>query len=133
MKILRISILLLAMSIAGCAGFSYKSRMDNFAVTVENYGTAIHWSNFEDAAYYIKDPKKEVDLSDLKNLEQIKVTSYEVKKISVSKEGLKVRQVVQIRYYRTDTLIEKTLTDDQLWEYDEADKRWHIQSLPDFK
>ena len=107
--------------------------MDNFAQTSKSYGTAIHWSNFEEAIYHIKETQKESNPPDVKNLMQIKVTSYEVKKISISKDKLQVRQAVEIKYYRTGTLIERPLTDDQLWEYDETEKRWYIQRLPDFK
>lgn len=70
----------------------------------------------------------------LKKLEKIKVTSYQVIESNMSEDKLRAHQTVEIKYFNTDHLIVKTLIDKQLWEYDAKQKTWFLQSaLPDFK
>jgi hypothetical protein len=70
----------------------------------------------------------------LKKLEKIKITSYKPRERNTSEDTLQANQTVEIKYYNTDYLIVKTIIDKQLWEYDEKQKAWYLESaLPDFK
>lgn len=70
----------------------------------------------------------------LKKLRKTKVTSYELLDREISKDKLLARQSVEIKYYKLDSMIEKTLIDTQVWEYDREEKTWRLQGgLPDFK
>ena len=59
---------------------------------------------------------------DLDKLENVKVSSYEVKKITHRKEQLKVIQSIDLGYYMKDQLKEKTLRYQEVWEYDETER-----------
>ncbi|MGB5620397.1 MAG: hypothetical protein WBM78_26390, partial [Desulfobacterales bacterium] len=62
------------------------------------------------------------------------VTSYSVKKVSVSEDQAEVRQIVEIGYYRVDEVTLKTMREQQVWAYNPVVKRWYLQSgLPPFK
>jgi molybdenum cofactor biosynthesis enzyme len=62
------------------------------------------------------------------------VTSYSVKKVSVSEDQSEVRQTVEIGYYRVDEVTLKTIRDQQVWVYNPIAKRWYLKSgLPLFK
>ncbi len=66
-------------------------------------------------------------------MRKIKVSLYTVRNRDVEKEELRAMQVVEIRYYHIDYMIEKVLIDKQQWEYDASEKKWHLKSgLPDF-
>ncbi len=62
------------------------------------------------------------------------MTSYELISRNISKDKLLARQTVEIKYYNLDSMIEKTLIDAQVWEYNREEKTWLLQNgLPDFK
>ena len=99
-----------------------------------SFKESIRWSDFETANYLRKDALTESNPPDFKKLKNVEVTSYKVKQIIPMNNKSKVRQIVEITYYKTDNMIEKTLIHDQLWEYDDADENWYLKSrLPDFK
>jgi len=127
-------IFLLIMMIAGCANLSSKHQMNMFDQISRAFRSAIRWSDFETANNFIKDSQTESNTPDFRKLKNIKVTLYEVKQIIPVNGKSKVRQIVEINYFKLDEMIEKTLVYDQLWEYDAADKRWYLKGgLPDFK
>ena len=105
--------------------------MNKFAPTAESYTKAIQWSDFEAASFFAKNLKSKPDLDKLKN---IKVISYEVKRITHQREQLKVLQTIALSYYIKDRLKEKSLRYQEVWEYDEMDGSWYLTSgLPAFE
>jgi hypothetical protein len=107
------------------------SKMNKFAPAAESYAKVIQWSDFEAASFYAKSPKSKPDLNKLKN---IKVISYEVKRITHQREQLKVLQSIDLSYYIKDQLKEKSLRYQEVWEYDEMNGSWYLTSgLPEFE
>ena len=105
--------------------------MNKFAPAAESYAKAIQWSDFEAASFFVKNLKSKPNLDQLKN---VKVISYEVKKITHQREKLKVIQTVALSYYIKDRLKEKRLRYREIWEYDEFDGSWYLTSgLPQFE
>ena len=134
MKHLRVAISLLALLIAGCASVPDLVRQTKFGRTVRAYEKAIRWSEFETAEVFLKDTAKEKKPPDLNKLKLIKVIEYEVKETALLKDQSRVLQVAEIQYYRDDSIVVKTVTDHQVWEYDATKKNWYLLSgLPDFK
>ena len=128
------TIFLLIMLAAGCSSFSNMKQMNMFDEVTASFKYSIIWSDFAAANHFRKDALTESNPPDFKKLKNVKVTSYEVRQIIPMGNKLKVRQIVEINYYKTDNMIEKTLSHDQLWEYDAADKIWYLKSrFPDFK
>lgn len=131
---LKLSISLLVLTLVGCLTVTEIkdfSKMNKFAPTAESYAKAIQWSDFEAASFFAKSLKSKPDLDKLKN---VKVTSYEVKRITHQREQLKVLQTIDLSYYIKDQLREKSLRYQEVWEYDEIDGSWYLTSgLPEFQ
>ena len=85
MTIKKLSIPVLIFALVGCLTVKEIkdfSKMNKFAPVAESYAKVIQWSDFEAASFYAKNPKSKPDLDKLKN---IKVISYEVKRITHQK------------------------------------------------
>jgi hypothetical protein len=68
------------------------------------------------------------------DLKHIRVVSYTLKKVNASEDGAKVAQEVEVEYYRSDSMLQKTARDHQQWEYHPDANRWVLTSgLPLFK
>ena len=134
MNKLMLTIFLLIMLVAGCPNLSNVKQMNMFDQVTWSFKDSIRWSDFEAANQLRKDAQTESNPPDFKKLKNVRVTSYDVKQIIPMDNKLKIRQIVEINYYKTDNMIEKTLTYDQLWEYDAKNENWSLKSrLPDFK
>jgi len=134
MNKLMLKIFLLIMLVAGCANLSNVKQMNMFDQVAWSFKDSMRWSDFEAANQLRKDALTESNPPDFNKLKNVRVTSYAVKQIIPMDNKLKVRQIVEISYYKTDNMIEKTLIHDQLWEYDTANESWSLKSrLPDFK
>lgn len=96
------------------------------------YGAAIRWSLFKRARDYLADPYRQPFDWDL--LQQIQVTSYQPIFRDLFPSGKYATQTVEIRYLTGGGVVERTLTDEQRWRFDEARDRWLLDSgLPKFK
>ena len=119
---------------AGCAAYSDMKKQDDFSETSKSYEKMIFWSNYDTADSFRDPQERETHPADIDELKNIKVTSYSVKKVSVSEDQAEVRQIVEIGYYRVDQVTLKTMRDQQVWAYNPTVKRWYLQSgLPLFK
>jgi hypothetical protein len=119
---------------AGCAAYLDMKKQDDFNETSKSYEKMIFWSNYDTADSFRDPQERETHPADLDELKNIKVTSYSVKKVSVSEDQAEVRQFVEIGYYRVDEVTLKTMRDQQVWAYNPIAKRWYLQSgLPLFK
>ena len=97
---------------------------------LNGYGGAIRWSLFKRAMEYFASPPT----PDWQALKKVKVTSYQPIFRDALADGKVVLQSVEIRYLPADSVVEKTLTDEQRWHYDEAKGRWLLETgLPQFK
>jgi sensor c-di-GMP phosphodiesterase-like protein len=119
---------------AGCAAYSDMKKQDDFSETSKSYEKMIFWSNYDTADSFRDPQERETHPADIDELKNIKVTSYSVKKVSVSEDQAEVRQTVEIGYYRVDEVTLKTMRDQQVWVYNPIAKRWYLQSgLPLFE
>ena len=131
---LGLSVFLLVVLIAGCAGGLYLPQQQKFERISSAYEKVIRWSHFDEAVLYLNDTAREKNPPDLKKLKHIKVVEYVVKRTTLVKDKSQVFQIAEIQYYRDDSNVVKTITDNQLWEYDTTLKNWYLLSgLPDFE
>jgi len=85
---------------AGCAAYSDMKKQDDFSETTKSYEKMIFWSNYDTADSFRDPQERETHPADIDELKNIKVTSYSVKKVTVSEDQAEVRQIVEIGYYR---------------------------------
>jgi len=120
--------------ITGCASLSEVKQEELFETASFSYEQALVFGKYEAAHSFTKVAAQEEHVTDLKRLKKIKVTAYELIALKVSKDRNIVNQRVEIRYYYLDSMVEKTIIDNQLWRYEPEETIWYLESgLPDFK
>jgi hypothetical protein len=120
--------------IVGCTSLQGKSRLAQFEDISSVYGHSIRWGDYDVAKSFRKKQETDYEAWNIDKLNKIRVTSYELLNRNSSEDRLRVHQAVKIRYFSADQMIEKTLIDRQLWEYDDTERSWYLQSgLPDFR
>ncbi len=126
---------LCVLSIVGCTSLQGKYRLAQFEDISSAYGQAIRWGDYDVANGFRKKQETDREAWNVDKIDKIRVTSYELLNSNPSEEDkLRVHQAVKIRYFNAHQMIEKTLIDRQLWEYDDTEKAWYLQSgLPDFR
>jgi hypothetical protein len=136
MKTLRLlAVLLLALSLGlGAAGCG-RVKEDKMAAALYNatkgYRESIRWGYFDAAAGFIAPDKRE-DL-DVKTLENVRVTGYEVIQPAVITPQETAVQLVRIEYVLEDEQRLKSLMDRQEWRWDKDSTNWWLYTgLPKF-
>ena len=130
------SICIFVLILVGCTKIEDMKKMDRFEVTTRAYTHSIRWSEFEDAALFLKaeEEEEESNSPDPEFMKLIRVTDYTIKKTAVSEDQTKVFQIVDISYYRNDRMVVKTIREKELWEWSEEKSEWELSSgLPKFK
>lgn len=130
----RITAVLFSLALlGGCAGIGDAYRFDEFEKTARAYGRLIRWSDFERAVVFLK-LDASTSLPDLERLKQFQVTSYDALDSRYAEDKKTITQVVKIEYLVRSRMAERTLTDQQVWEYSKTHERWVLTSgFPDFK
>lgn len=113
---------------AGCASISAQQQISELEESTQRYENAIRWGYFEIAESFRKRGDADKQPMDLIKLREFKVTSYEVLGRTMSKDKTQAEQTVEIKFYNINNMIEKTVVNNQLWEYDHAAKKWYILS-----
>lgn len=120
--------------LVGCASVQGAFRVAKFDEVSSTYEKAIRWKRYDVAKGFIKGREPEHKEPTLEALNKIRVTSYKVLNRGISEDNLRVEQTVRIAYHSTDQPTERSLVDTQLWEYDETQETWYLESgLPDFR
>lgn len=128
----------LSLTLALCLGLAAcvtsGARQDELQVTVRSYENVMRWGKIP-AAYDFLRP----DLADQgpvpAGLEEIKVTGYDRLTALIPADGEKKRFRVSatIRYVHLDRQVERSLTDQQVWEWDdELERWWRANPIPAF-
>jgi hypothetical protein len=118
---------------ASCAstGKLDKSRGE----TLQQYENIIRWSQWDGAVNFIAPEFLEehpISRLDLERLRLFRVTAYIIRSTQVYDEGMTMTQVVEIRLFHKTQAVERSVTDEQLWRYDNDTERWLLHSgLPD--
>ncbi len=128
-----LALLFVAILLAGCQTLEIKNRQASLEKALRAHATAIRWSYIHQA-YSLLKPERIKQIEIPQGLENIKVTRYEILEPAINNpKSSTATQVVFISYVEKDRQQEKTLTDYQLWEYDQKADRWYlISDIPTF-
>ena len=127
---LSILMLLTVLVMFGCA--STPEELENLDIATRSYERFIRWGEFDRAKqFHIKDPVLE-DL-ERRRLKFYRITGYNI--IHHQNPDLKSAYiVVEIKYYKNERPVIKSITVKQKWEYDEKKKIWSITTpFPNFR
>ena len=117
--------------LAGCSTIQNRKKGIALDHTLANYRTAMRWGHWESLLSF-RDPKAP-ELPEL-DLDNIRVSGYEIRQPPVEIEENKVIQVVQIQYVLRDQQRVRKLREKQEWRFDPENKRWTLFSpFPDFR
>jgi hypothetical protein len=125
-------LLLTFLLLSGCARLEHKKQNELLTQTLRTYESTLRWGDLRKAYSFLK-PEQAAKTDIPSGLENIQVTGYEVISPPVSLSKDNATQVAHIKYVRKDQQMEKTITDQQLWEYAPEEKHWYlISKVPDF-
>ena len=132
--IMRRMIVLFLVVIIGCASIGDSRRMDKLEMITDRYESALQWGQYETAVMMIRAEQNERSMTGPDDLRKFKITSYRLINKSVAESGEEAKQMIEIKYYDRDDMIEKTLIDNQTWTYDRDAGGWFLSSgLPHFQ
>lgn len=114
----------------GCATVKKQKKSLALEAATTGYGAAIRWGYFE-TAYGFAHPDKRKEVPE--NLENIRVTGYEIVQPPVMKDGKTAVQITRIEYLHRDMQRIRSLSDKQEWRYDVDSNTWWLHSgVPEF-
>lgn len=119
--------------LAGCAHFKEISRVDSLERISVLYEKTLRWGSYEEAVLFMEGGPEQ-QITNIEELKEFKVTSYELLSRDISPDMFNAQQTVEIKYYHNQYLIERTLVDRQVWKYNSESKTWLLNSgLPHFR
>jgi hypothetical protein len=115
----------IALAISGCAGVQESVALEQFDYFVHGFVRAVRWGQFEKARAYMAPGADAPEPSALKG---VKVSDASLGPAKLSEDGTRITCPVTFRYYRTDTMVERTQTVEQVWRYDAETRSWALES-----
>ncbi len=88
----------------------------------------IRWGHFDEAVKYVRARDGSEIPQDIGHIARYRITSYEPGNILITDDGKEARVISLIEYYEIDSGVLKSLQDEQLWWFDEEEKRWYLRS-----
>jgi hypothetical protein len=121
--------LALSLALSACSHDYHLMKMEE---QLNSYAGAIRWSLFKKSLEFHEHPPS--PLPDWKALRDIKVTYYQPLFRDTLSDGNLVLQTVEIKYIHGYDMVERSITEEQRWRYDEDRSRWLLQTgFPKFK
>jgi hypothetical protein len=116
----------LCLLLSACA----PTRNASLDTTLRGYANFIRWSDFDKAASVV-DPKylaeHPMTRLDIERYHQVEVTRYDDAQPVILGDGT-VTVLVSIDLINRHSQVQRSITDRQVWRYDEESKRWLITS-----
>jgi hypothetical protein len=129
MKLNLLGLSMLATLLFACTYDLFMVKRDE---TLSQYASAIRWGNYEKAVGF-QNPARRTRLDEawLKN---IHVATYDTLFLKAETNSKILEQTVEIRYFNEQAGVEKTITDHQVWHFDEDRDKWMLETdLPAFR
>ncbi|MEY6431872.1 hypothetical protein ABC977_05545 [Thioalkalicoccus limnaeus] len=125
--------LALVILFSGCAKIEQDKKAMAIEASTQAYATALRWGYFETAQGYLH-PERRAQGFDANWGNGVRVVGYEVARPLAMSDAVTANQSVLISYLHQDVQRVRTVTDHQIWRYDEATKAWWLDSaLPVFE
>ncbi len=121
-----------AFLVSGCQTIVDTDRSNKLNDTLRYYENSFRWSLLDEVYGYLS-PEAAAETSFPENVENIKITSYEVIRPPFFTDELHAAQTVKIEFVFEDQQRVKKIVDDQQWEYRVAQSMWvRINPIPPF-
>jgi hypothetical protein len=130
---LLLPILPLLLFLTGCQSIEQRQADISLENTLNRYETAVRWGNLA-RLYDFLEPELAARTPLPEDLDNIRITHYEVVRGPVKTNPKQALQSASIFYVLSDRQVEHSLIDNQTWRLDESGKRWYRSNpLPIFK
>jgi hypothetical protein len=129
---LSVILAVLVLLLTACAHVRQEKKTQSLAAATYAYGNALRWGYYETAWNYL-DPAIRARISpEQHRFKSIRLTAYDVVQptIILAENQNQAEQWVQIDYVHQDTQVVHSLTDHQIWRYDEIKGDWQLHSDP---
>ena len=121
---------LMSITISSCAGVS--EEMDLLDKSTKSYERAIRWGEFTRAKSFHKKSPKLHDI-ERRRLKFYRITSYKIIQIDTPNK-FNSHVLLEIKYYKNDRPIVKSILAKQHWRREEDSKTWYLDSpFPNFR
>ncbi len=128
-----VAVVVVTLMMVGCGSLSGGKRSSNFKIQMLAFENAIRWGEFQSADKFRKRETNAPE-TDFAAYEGIRISAYQVMSTVPKQGGDQVMRTVRIQYYRETNPAIRTVTQQQLWEYDAEGEVWMLLgSLPQFK
>ena len=129
-----ITLLLSVILLQACAAVDNSKKSITLDQALYYYESAMRWADFSAANNLRRYSGEPAPVTDPAKLKRIKVTGYDVVSTNPSEDESSVYITVKISYYDEDNLKVRSLTDNQVWQFDAVQKAWYISTpLPVFE
>lgn len=115
--------------LSGCAGFSNKSKLENYGRTLDSYESAMRVSDLDTVCHFV-DPDAMSRQDCLDHFGEIKLVSYKVMDVKVDEENMNVTQEIKVSYHFLNGIRLKDRTFSQTWHYLEDSEQWLLKDGP---
>ena len=113
----------------GCAVLSDKYKMEEYSRTIDSYETAMRVSDFNVVCQYM-DPDLLSREDCVQCYQNVKIASYDVRSAKAADDNQKVDLKVEVSYFLLDRYVVNKIQFEQSWRYEEASKRWLLNTVP---
>lgn len=132
-----ICIFIFSCLLCGCASpiakHKEKKSLNAFDERIKLYGRLLRWEEYEGAINMIRHKDESPVNINFDDLEDIRITDYEIKKVALDSEYKSAVVEAEITYYFETTNAIKTIRDIQTWWFYEDSEIWFLDSgLPKF-
>jgi hypothetical protein len=129
-QVLTLLAVVLTLAVSGCAAIDDLGYKGAYQDTTKAYASSMRWSDFDTARLLVKQP----NLPSPDALKNIKITTYEVKQHLVIQDGLRIRQLASISYFKKSDMLLKTISVEEIWELNDDDNQWYLtRGFPKFE
>jgi len=116
-------IVVIALLFTGCQTIKKKDMQDTLSKVLHSYELTTRWGELSQIySFLLPEMAKQAQIQE--DIDNIRVTHYEVIKRPGSDSGEEVMQSVLIRYIYIDRQVEKSLVDHQQWQYNDDAREW---------
>ena len=103
--------------------------MESYDRTMDAYQTTMRLSDYNAACKYV-DPAVMGRKDCLRQYDNVKIVSYDLRGVTVAEDKLEVAQTVEVEYFFLDRHVVKKFEYDQSWRYQKEMKNWLLQTGP---
>ena len=124
----------LVLLISACGNMQEKLKVQNLDKAIDEYAYALRWKRIDDAVSFHRNKDGSKPDINVGPMDDIRVTGFNIENKVLGHDMKDCTVTGELKYYKEDYGMLRTLKFEQHWWYDEEAKRWFVDSpFPEFK